>query len=140
MLSTAFALAIIFAASTAAPTEQVKRSCQTEYSPTLWTVHSLTSFPAQPHKDQVLITRGSGPTKGFTDSIVEFQGIPQGSWGCQFELDYQPGHRGYFSNESGDASRVNVYQVNGDLPAEVTWNNLESTRSVSGTHCVEQLC
>jgi len=132
---TTVTLAALFATAFAAPTELAPRQCQNRYLPTLWTINSLRSgYPSVPHTDQILITRQSGPTKGFFDTIVEFKGIPAGAYGCQFELDYQPGHHGYFSNQEGQAERVNVYQVVGDMPAEVTWATMESKKgSLVGT-------
>jgi hypothetical protein len=128
MLATPITFATILSVVLAAPAMDLnKRDCQTEYLPTLWAFNSVApnGMVSTPDQWQMLITRGSGPTKGFFDTVVEFDNIPTGAWGCQFELDYQPGHGGFFANYEGNAQSINVYAVDGDMPAEVTWESME---------------
>jgi hypothetical protein len=122
MLCKTFTLAALFSAALATPADLVERSCASEYLPTLWIINSQTSSSGNAHTGQSIIYRGSGPTKGFTDTLVQFK-VPTGSYGCQFELDYKPGH-GVFNNEKGDAQRVNVYAITGEIPASPTWANV----------------
>jgi hypothetical protein len=115
-----------FAAPAAAPEAELldKRQCQYNYLPTLWHINSQTSQSGNPITDQVLIYRGSGPTKGFTDTLVEFINIAQGSWGCSFEIDYQPNHGGLVTVDQGYPQQINVYQLTGNIPASPTWANV----------------
>ena len=114
------------AASAAVPEAGIlnKRQCQYNYLPTLWHINSQTSQTGNPITDQVLIYRGSGPTKGFTDTLVEFTNIAQGSWGCSFEIDYEPNHGGIVTVDQGYPQQINVYQITGDVPASPTWANV----------------
>lgn len=124
MVTKAITVATILTAVLAAPSNMAKRDCQTQYLPTLWTIHNGPAadmtFPS--HADQVLITREPGPFKGFTDTLMEFDGIPAGAQNCQFKLNYNPGNQGYFRNELGDASEINVYAINNSIPENVSWN------------------
>jgi len=134
------ALALFSAASALAlPTADLnKRECVNQYLPTLWHVNSQTSQPSHPIQDQVLVARQNGPTRGLTDTLVEFKGIPAGSWGCQFELDYQPAwNSANVVVEQGSPAVLNVRQINGEIPANPTWRDVEGiTGNLVGTFAV----
>jgi hypothetical protein len=136
--TTTILAAFLSASALAAPVAEAngayldKRQCEYNYLPTLWPINSLSSQPASPITDRMQISRD--PAEGFTDTLVEFDSIPQGSWGCTFELDYQPSHRGVVNEEHGDPQQINVYALTDAIPAQPTWANVAPiTGSLVGT-------
>ncbi|KAF2397127.1 hypothetical protein EJ06DRAFT_162109 [Trichodelitschia bisporula] len=129
---TTFALAVIstvYGKTLALPLE-ARDSCQYNYLPQLWSIsqHQPTSSNG-PQTSVVDVNQDIGRK----DLIVSFQNIPQGSWGCNLQFDYKPGHGAYVWG-IGDPQVINVYAINGNLPTQPTWDNITPlTGSLVGT-------
>lgn len=98
-----------------------KRTCAYEYLPKLWHISGITKQPAYPITTPMQVYRGND---GFIDTFVEFRNVPAGSYGCQFELDYKPGHPVTVTTKQGRPEQIDVYAVTGPIPENPTWKEM----------------
>jgi hypothetical protein len=64
---------------------------------------------------------------GRKDQVVSFRYLPSPSYGCELQLDYQPGHNAIVDADQGDPTLINVWRLSdgGNFPYTPTWNNTE---------------
>jgi len=123
LLSSLLLTATAITTAIAAPSPQVEpKACSYHYSPDLNEI------------SQHIPNAGSPSTKtpftvwndiGLKDEVVSFRYIPDGSYGCSLQLDYQPGHNPIVDKQQGDPTRFDVWRLNdgGNFPYVPTWNN-----------------
>jgi hypothetical protein len=123
-------IAAISIASTVTASPLQARSCQYTYQPTLWNIAQHVPETTSPAGNTINISQDIGRR----DLLASFS-IPAGSTGpCQLEFDYQPNHGAYVWG-TGNPQQINVFAINGALPAAPTWDNVAApvTGSLVGT-------
>ncbi|OCK84697.1 hypothetical protein K432DRAFT_378346 [Lepidopterella palustris CBS 459.81] len=120
--------AALLSSTLAAPLQP--RSCSYNYLPNLWSISQhVPETPNGPFTTPFQVSQDIGKR----DLIVSFTGIPSGSYGCQLEFDFKPNPSASVTG-IGNPQNLNVYAINGDLPATVTWDSITPvTGSLVGT-------
>ncbi|KAH0538690.1 hypothetical protein GP486_008760, partial [Trichoglossum hirsutum] len=116
---------IVAAAPHGSPTIQA-RACATGYPSWISYIDSSTPTLSFPNSNLVSISLSSAAER---DALVQFTGIPSGSYGCQFEAFFPAG---FTVTNTGNA-QVYVYSVDRQITATDTWNNAPNKVSQVGT-------
>jgi hypothetical protein len=122
LTATLFAGLAITSAALALPSVLEKKSCSYFYLPSLNTI-------AQHQPDTSSATTTSPFTVwqdiGRKDQVVSFRYLPSPAYGCQLQLDYQPGHNPIVESDFGDPTLINVWRLSdgGNFPYSPTWDN-----------------
>jgi len=125
---------LVISGAFALPSVLEKRSCSYAYLPQLTRISQANpTVSSASSTSPFYVAKDAG---GKTDLVASFRNVPANAYGCQLELNYQPGHNAAVNAVAGDPTVLDVYRVSdgGNFPFPITWQNTDSrTGSLIGT-------
>lgn len=115
-----FITPLIVAAGIASAMPFEKRdTCTYSYNPNLYWISSHQPTDVATATNELNVNQEIG----LVDTVVTFNNIPSGSYGCTLEYNYSP-TTGAQVQGTGNPQQINVYALPGTLPSQITWDNI----------------